>query len=121
MTDAYREGYAKINWTPLPPVPRKRPVAPARSDLATPMFTRDFSEPVQSMADGKYYGSKAALARSHRADHNPHGQDFIELGNEPVPEFREYVPDAKKSRETVARAIHDFDNGWRPDVVALDE
>lgn len=118
---SYSEGYAKINWTPLPPVQRRRSVSHARSDFPTPMFTRDFDEPVQSMADGKFYTSKAALARSHRAENNPHGQDFIELGNEAAPGFTEHVVDEAAQRDTIKKAIHDYNEGWRPDVVALDD
>jgi hypothetical protein len=122
VTDqAYKRGYDRIVWKPLPPVERKpRRASGKRADFPTPMMIRDFDEPVQSMADGKWYGSKAALARSHRAAHNPHGQDFIELGNEQMP-FVEHKPDVKAERQTIRKAIHDVENGWRPDVVALDD
>lgn len=98
---------------------RKRygpPVAPvtARSDFPTPMMVRDFADPVQSMADGKWYGSKAALARSHKASGNPHGEDFIELGNEPCIPFREHVTDERAEREVIRQAVHDVENGWVP-------
>ena len=69
----------------------------ARSDLPTPMLIRDFDEPVRSCADGKWYTSKRDLAASHRASGNPHGVDFIEIGNEKQ-EFREFVPDEEKLR-----------------------
>lgn len=116
---AYREGYNRIVWKPLPPVERKPRGESKRADFPTPMTIRDFTEPVQSMADGKWYGSKAALARSHKAAHNPHGQDFIELGNE-QPKFREHVVDAKAERETIRKAIHDYNDGWRPEVAEID-
>lgn len=118
---AYKEGYDKIDWRPLPAPDRPARIPVARGDFPLPMMIRDFDEPVQSCADGKWYGSKAALARSHRAAHNPHGQDFVELGNDPLPEFREHVTDRKKERETIKKAIHDYENGWRPEVVALDD
>lgn len=118
---AYREGYDRIDWSrPLPPAPAKRRAPAKRSDFPTPMHISDFAEPVQSMADGKFYGSKAALARSHRAAHNPHGVDFHELGNE-QPEFREHKTDERAERDTIRRAIHDHNDGWRPEVVALDD
>lgn len=117
--DAYRRGYDRIEWKPLSPVERKPRGTGKRADFPTPMTIRDFDDPVQSMADGKWYSSKAALARSHKASGNPHGQDFVELGNEKQ-EFREYTPDKATERNTIRKAIHDFNEGWRPDVLALD-
>ncbi|URQ76173.1 MAG: hypothetical protein NBV76_05280 [Candidatus Ochrobactrum gambitense] len=99
--------------------PKEKPQKP-RSDLACPMLVRDFDEPVQSMADGKWYTSKRDLARSHRASGNPHGQDFIELGNDEMP-FVEHKTDENKLREDIRAAKADLDAGWRPDVVALDD
>jgi hypothetical protein len=52
----------------------------ARSELAVPQIIRDFDEPVQSMADGQYYTNKAALRRTYRADGNPHGVEYQEVG-----------------------------------------
>lgn len=52
----------------------------ARSSLPVPQIVRDFDEPVQSMADGQYYTNKAALRRTYRADGNPHGVAFEEVG-----------------------------------------
>lgn len=98
-------------------IPEKRPEN--RSDLACPMLIRDFDEPVQSCADGKWYTSKAALARSARAAHNPHGIDFIELGNEQMP-WVEHQTDEKQLRDDIRAAKADLDAGWRPDVVSLD-
>lgn len=117
--DAYRKGYDRIEWKSLPPLERKPRGESKRAAFPTPMTIRDFDEPVQSMADGRWYSSKAALARSHKASGNPHGQEFIELGNEQI-EFREHVTDTKAERETIRKAIHDFNDGWRPEVVALD-
>ena len=118
--EAYKAGYDRIEWKPIPPEPVKPVVRPARGSFPTPRLIRDFDEPVQSMADGKWYTSKAALARSARADHNPHGQDFVEIGNEKV-EFREYKPDPKEEREALRKVLHDYDNGWRPEVVTLED
>lgn len=93
---------------------------PGRSALPCPGVVKDFDEPVQSMADGKWYTSKAALARSHRASGNPHGQDFIELGNE-MPQFKEHVPDAQKRREHVRQALRDVVTGNLPREIAAIE
>lgn len=100
---------------------RKAPVArEGRSHLPCPMLIRDFDEPVQSMADGKFYNSKAALAASHKASGNPHGQDFIELGNE-TPEFKEFVPDQAERRSHVKQAMHDVLTGNLPPEIAAIE
>lgn len=72
------------------------------------------------MADGKFYTSKAALSRSARAAHNPHGVDFVELGNEKQT-FVEHKPDLKAERDILRKAKYDVDNGWRPDVLTLDD
>ena len=90
-----------------------------RSGLACPMLIRDFDEPVQSMANGQWHTSKRDLAASHKASGNPHGQDFIELGNEELP-FVEHVTDEKKLRDDIRAAKADLDAGWRPDILALD-
>lgn len=54
--------------------------AVARSSLPIPQIVRDFDEPVQSMADGQFYTNKAALSRSYRADGNPQGVEYQEIG-----------------------------------------
>lgn len=99
---------------------RKVPDArPERSAFPCPMLVRDFAEPVQSCADGQWYSSKAALSASHKASGNPHGVDFIELGNEQMP-WVERKTDEKQLRDDIRAAKADLDAGWRPDVVSLD-
>lgn len=121
MTDeAYRRGYDLIDWSkPLPKIEKPR-TASARGAFPCPMMIRDFSEPVQSMADGKWYSSKRALAASHKASGNPHGQDFIELGND-TPETKEFVPDAKQRRNDIKQAMHDVVSGNLPPEIAAIE
>lgn len=53
-----------------------------RSRFPTPMLRRDSIEPVQSMADGITYESMSSLRRSYRADGNPQGIEYTEVGNE---------------------------------------
>ena len=115
MSKAYRQGYDRIKWTPLP-APVRKPKQVARSRLPIPMLIRDFDEPVQSMADGKWYHSKAALARSHRASGNPHGQDFVELGNESV-QWQEPVPDRAKDRRILRDSLAQIEAGTFSDEV----
>lgn len=86
------------------------------SDYPCPRLIRDFDEPVQSMADGKFYGSKAALAASHKASGNPQGVDYVELGNE-SPTMTQHVPDAAKRRDDVQHAAADVKAGNIPDWI----
>lgn len=53
----------------------------ARSEFPMPMIISDRIEPVQSMADGKTYDSMAALRRTYRADGNPQGVEYTEVGD----------------------------------------
>lgn len=107
----------KEQW-PLKCIPASRHARSAA--FPVPMLIRDFDEPVQSMADGNWYTSKRALAATHKASGNPHGQDFIELGNEEM-KFVEYETDEKQLRDDIRAAKADLDAGWRPEVVALND
>lgn len=98
--------------------PIRQPVG-ARSDLATPQLIRQFASPVQSMANGKFYDNPRDLAASHRASGNPHGIDFIELGNEEQ-KFVPYEASRKERRDDIRQAKAYFEAGWRPEIVALD-
>lgn len=91
-----------------------------RSDLSTPMVINDFDRPVQSCADGKWYTSKRGLAASHKASGNPHGQDFIELGNEQMP-WVEHKSSEKQLRDDIRAAKADVEAGRLPHVVTLDD
>lgn len=117
-SQAYREGYDRIDWSKPLPVRPRRQVERSRSALPCPMVIRSFAEPVQSMADGKWYDNPRDLARSHRASGNPHGIDFIELGNESMP-WVEHQTDEAKLRDDVRAAMHDVREGRLPEVLAL--
>lgn len=75
----------------------------ARSDLPSPMLIRDGMDPVQSMLDGKFYDSKAAL----RATYKEAG--VTEVGNDssivdPKP-FKKPKPDRKAIKASVGKAF----------------
>lgn len=92
-----------------------------RSDLPSPRIVRDgFDRPVQSMANGRWYDSKRGLSASHRASGNPHGQDFIELGNE-EPKFVPYETDKAELVSDIKEAMADVKAGRLPDVLTLDD
>ena len=93
--------------------------ASQRSELPAPRVLRDaFDKPVQSMANGKWYESKRALAATHKASGNPYGQDFIELGNEAPPTI-EHRHDEGKLRDNIREAIADVKAGRVPPVVDI--
>lgn len=57
------------------------------------------------MADGKYYDDQASLRATYRAANNPHGVDFIEVGNEDITKFEKPKKDRKGQRDAIERAI----------------
>jgi hypothetical protein len=79
----------------------------SRSDLAAPGVITDSQQPLRSMADGKVYDSKSAMRRSYRADGNPQGVEYIEVGNDPQ-RFKpkpKPKPDIKAIDASIGKAI----------------
>ena len=95
--------------------------APACSDFPCPRLVRPFSNPVQSMADGKFYDDPASLRATYRAENNPHGVDFIEVGNEDITRFEKPKKDRKANREAIERAISMVESGNAPPVLTTDK
>lgn len=62
----------------------QRPIG-EKSEFPCPQIMKPFAEPVRSMADGKYYSDAASLRRSYRADGNPRGIEFTEIGDYEAP------------------------------------
>lgn len=91
-----------------------------RSHLSTPMLVRAFAEPVQSMADGKFYDTPRDLERTYKASGNPRGEEFIPLGNETMPTV-EYTPDRQELRSHVKQAMSDVLTGNLPPEIAAIE
>jgi hypothetical protein len=90
---------------------------PGRSDLPLPHIVRPFAEPVQSMADGKFYDDPASLRRTYRADGNPQGVEYVEVGNEDITKFTPPKRDRRADREAIERAISDVENGKAPPIL----
>lgn len=88
----------------------------ARSSFPCPRIMSDRIEPVQSMADGKTYDSLSALRRTYRADGNPFGETFTEVGDAEIsyqaPEF-----DRQSRRDHIRQAIADVRDGNVPTPV----
>lgn len=76
-----------------------------RSDLPCPMLIRDeLDQPLQSMADGKWYTSKSALRSTYLPSGNPHGKRFVEVGTEyDKPDYR--PPDPKIDDQGITQAL----------------
>lgn len=97
---------------------RVREAAPdSRSNLACPMIVTGFDKPVQSMADGKYYDTARDLERTYKANGNPSGQEFVQIGNEPLKPTKTR-PDRRQRREHIRQAIRDVKSGNVPPEIA---
>lgn len=116
---AYKEGYDRIDWSDLKPRRRWRQWAKAKraEKFPVPHIVRPFSEPVQSMADGKFYDDPASLRATYKASGNPQGVDYIEVGNEDITKFTPPKEDRKAKRDAIERAIEDVNNGRVPPVL----
>lgn len=85
--------------------------APARSSLPVPMLALDTMPETQSMLDGKMYTSKSELRATYKA------AGMIELGNEPMKEFKRPERDRAGDRAAIERAIADVEAGNVPPVL----
>lgn len=95
----------------------QRPIG-VRSDMPSPMIVKDtLDQPLQSMADGKYYTSKAALRATYRPSGNPQGNSYVEVGNEVQPITAEPKIDSKKIDDSLQRAMTRYSAGERPSNV----
>ena len=92
--------------------PARLPVA--RGAFPCPMLALDTCAAVRSMADGRVYDSKAGLRRSHRADGNPAGRDYTEIGDAPVEVQAPPKPDRRAIRGALERAANDVRDGNVP-------
>lgn len=83
------------------------------SEFPCPRISSDNIEPTWG-ADGKQYTSMAAYRRTLKADGNPRGEEFIEYGNEKIPEYK--APEFSKAErvESIKKAIHDVETGNVP-------
>lgn len=76
--------------------------------------TSDDQEPTMSMADGKYYTSKAKMRESYKPGGNPQGATFVEVGDDQSYKKQAQMnrkPDEKTIADSVDRAFADLNNG----------
>ena len=78
--------------------------APARSSLPAPQVIADTMAPTQSMVDGKFYTSKAALRATYKPSGNKDGKRYNEVGNEKPKPFQKPRPKREEIRAAVRRA-----------------
>lgn len=110
----YSNGKGRSVYRPVP-VERGE-----RSNLPCPAISLDKIEPTISQADGKEYTSKSALRATYRAENNPQGINYIEIGNEPLPSFTPPKRDNMKALEVIERAEADVRAGIAPEVGTID-
>lgn len=96
---------------------KARIASPSRADLATPMVIHDSTPELQSMADGRWYDSKSALAASYRAENNPQGKDYTVIGETPIEGAGPAKPDKKAIRQAVEKSLADVKSGNVPEHI----
>lgn len=90
-----------------------------RSSLAFPMVVSDAMAPIQSMADGQFYDSKAAL-REHYRD-----RGVIEIGNE-IPAAIQLAENSRPRRPKISKAdihgaVQKVRQGYKPRPMTVSE
>ena len=96
-----------------------KPIA-TRSSLPCPHLVLDTIPPTVSQADGKEYTSKSALRATYRADGNPQGVNYIEVGNEDITKRELPERDDAKAIEAIERAEADILAGRAPEIGKAD-
>jgi hypothetical protein len=89
----------------------------AKSSLPSPYFVTDTIPETRSMADNKLYTSKKAMRASYRADGNPQGVNYVELGNDEMKPFTRPERDRAGDRAAIERAISAVESGTAPPVL----
>lgn len=97
----------KATGDPLRFDPDAKPCAPLV------LATDTLDQPVKSMADGKYYSSKAALRSTYKPSGNPQGESYIEVGNETQPIAAKPKRDDAAITTTLHKALARYQNGER--------
>lgn len=92
-----------------------KPFRDLRSAVAAPMLIMDTMPPTQSMTDGKIYTSKAGIRASYKANGNPQGKEYVEVGNDParLRPFKRPKSDKAQVVNSIKKAEARFDRGER--------
>jgi len=97
-----------------------QPENACRSDFPAPAIMRDSIAPCLGM-DGKMHDSLSSYRKTLKADGNPQGETYIELGNESLkPVVHKF--DRKQRRDDIKAAIADVKAGktFDPPVILKD-
>ncbi len=97
----------KATGEPLRFDPAAKPCAPLV------MATDTLDQPVKSMADGKYYSSKAALRSTYKPSGNPDGIRYLEVGNDTQPIATKPKRDDAEITKTLHKALARYERGER--------
>lgn len=86
-----------------------RKIAREESRKGSPAIIRDsFDKPVQSMADGNYYDSKSALAKTYLPSGNPQGERYECIGERVAQPFVKKRSDREGREAAIKRAISEM-------------
>jgi len=92
---------------------------PARSNFPCPMIRRDNITPCMGM-DGRMHDSLSSYRRTLKADGNPQGENYIELGNDSLSPVT-YDFDSDQRRDDIRAALQDVKNGHVPPLTVLED
>lgn len=114
-------GWHKLDQWPVECWEKRVSSIPKRADFGFPMInTSDSTEPLVSMADGNTYTSKKAMRESYKAQNNPRGEDFIEVGDAPEyitpPLHKPLAPKKENFLEAVEKAEAAINRGEFQDI-----
>jgi hypothetical protein len=96
---------------------RKREAPEART--RAPAIMRDSIELCRG-PDGRMHDSLASYRRSLRADGNPQGENYTEIGNERLTPV-EHKFDRKQRRDDIRAGLEDVRNGRVPPMAILED
>jgi len=99
----------------LRPLEPREPVR-ARSSFPCPMIRKDTIDPCMGM-DGRMHDSLSSYRRSLKAENNPQGESYTEIGNEEAPTITHDF-DRKQRRDDIKAAIMDVKYGRVPPPTA---
>lgn|SRR3546814_14966 len=71
--------------------------------------------------DGKIHDSLASLRRTYRADGNPQGENYVEIGDQELPAFQAPEFDRKQRRDDIRAGIEDVKNGRVAPLAVLED
>lgn len=91
----------------------------ARRMICAPRVKSDYIDPCLG-PDGRMHDSLASYRRSLRADGNPQGETYHEIGNEELrPVKHEF--DRKQRRDDIRAGLEDVKNGRVPTLTVLED